>query len=99
MPADFHPRDLRQGIPHRSVHLFHRGARLRFPRDIRLVRHDHKEIARCFELSAASRHVFVQFEVPRLRGGVWPAVADNRLIDHSVAIEKDRAPPHFVLSH
>lgn len=99
VPADFHPRNLRQGLQHFPVNRIDRGTRLRPARDIRLVGHDDEEIAGRLEASAASRDVFINFEIVYRRRRVGPAVADNRLIDNAVAIQKDRAPRYFVLSH
>ena len=99
VPADFHTRNLRKGLRHFPVHRIHRGTRLRPARYVRLVGYDDEEIAGRFEESAARRDVIINFEIASLLRRIGPAFADNRLVDNTVAIEKDRAPRYFVLSH
>jgi hypothetical protein len=93
VPADFHASNLRQGIQHFVVHCIDGRACLRPARDIRLVGHHDKQITGRVEAGAASNHVFVKIKFLYLRRRVWPAFADNRPVDDTVAVEKDRASP------
>ena len=63
VPADFHPRNLRQRVQHLSVHRIHHFTRLRPARDIGLVGHYDEAIANRCEADAPSRHVFIKFEI------------------------------------
>jgi hypothetical protein len=93
VPADLDPRNLWKGIQDFPVHRLNGCARLRPARHIRLVGHHDKQITGRFEVGAASRHVFVKIEIFYLSRRVGPAFADYRLVDDTVAVEKDRAPP------
>ena len=67
--------------------------------DVRLVRyHDEKE-AGCLELFAGIHHVGIQLEVIDRRGRKGKSVPDHGPIEHTVPIQKNRAPFYFVLSH
>jgi hypothetical protein len=78
------------------MHGLDRFASLGAAAHIGLVRDDDEEEVRCFEPSATSCCIFVQFEILDTNRRIWLTVPDDDAIKYTVPIQKDgawRSPP------
>jgi hypothetical protein len=99
METNFDPIEHGQGRQEFRMHLVDLRVCLRPAADIRLIRdHDEKK-SRSLQPRASSRGIVIQLEIGN---GLWrirTTVAHDWAIEHSVAIEENRASLYLVLSH
>ena len=86
-------------LPHSGMHPLNLGTTLGAAPDIGLICDDDQEKAGRAQPRATVDHIIKQREVSCARRRIRTAVADQRLVQHSVAIEKNGAARYFVLSH
>jgi hypothetical protein len=99
METNLDPIEHRQGRQEFRVYLFDLRARLRSAADIRLIR-DHDEKKTCsLQPSTSFRDVVIQLEIRHAGRRIRTTIAHDWAIEHSVAVEKNRAPLYLVLSH
>src|SRR6266496_398312 len=84
---------------HFCMHRLDRFTTLHSPAYVGLVRDYDQEKFRCLKSRAAVRNVVVEFEILDAGRRVWLTVADDRSIEHPIAIQEDGASRYFVLSH
>ncbi len=81
------------------VHGFDRCLDLSSATYIGLVRDDDKKKARLLQPRAGFRHAIIEHKLIQTLRRIRTPFTHNWPIQYSVAIEKDRAPSYFVLSH
>ena len=81
------------------MHRFHGGPALSSATNIRLIADDDEGKPSGFQLSTSLGCSGIQFELLNGRRRKRKAVAHHRVVENSVAIEKNRGLFYFVLSH
>jgi hypothetical protein len=99
METNLDPIEHGQGRQEFRMHLLDLRARLRSAAHIRLIRHHDKKKSGGFQPCASLRDIVIQLEIGDVGRWVRTTVAHNWTIEHSVAIEENRALLYLVLSH
>src|SRR4030095_17124930 len=84
---------------HFQIHRFNGFATLGAAANVGLVGDDNQKEVRSLKLRTPVRNILVKLELLDVRWRVGHPVADRDPIDYSIAIEKNRGTPYFMLSH
>jgi hypothetical protein len=99
METNLDPIEHGQGRQEFRVYLLDLRARLRSAAHIRLIRHHDEKKSGGFQPCASLRDIVIQFEIGNGLRRIRTTTAHDWAIEHSVAIEENRAPLYLVLSH